>query len=105
MTEKYMKVSDIKKKLNYIYRKCGVCPQMKQTISNVLTEIPYVVKGESETALKAAPVEHGEWIKRTTQDRHECSCCHSPATITIAFTEYLSDYCPNCGAKMENISE
>lgn len=101
MTEKYMKLSDIKKKLNYVYKKFGVCPQMKQTISNALTRIPYVVKGELETALKADSVEHGEWVKRRVQDRHECSCCHSPATITIAFTEYLSDYCPNCGARME----
>ncbi len=46
-------------------------------------------------------VKHGEWAKRRVQNRYECSCCHSPATITIAFTEYLSDFCPSCGAKMD----
>lgn len=51
--------------------------------------------------IEAQPVRHGRWVKRRVQDRHECSCCHSPATITITFTEYLSDYCPNCGARMD----
>ncbi len=60
MNEKYVKLSDIKKKLNYIYRKCGVCPHMKQTISDALTRIPYVVKGELETTLEVEPIEHGE---------------------------------------------
>ncbi len=59
MNEKYVKLSDVKKKLNYIYRVYGVSPQMKQTITDALARVPYVVKGELETTLEAEPVEHG----------------------------------------------
>lgn len=34
-------------------------------------------------------------------DRHECSVCHDTAQILINGVELLSDYCPNCGAKMD----
>lgn len=39
-----------------------------------------------------APVKHGKW-NRTTSD-YECSNCQYPM-------DYITPYCPNCGAKMD----
>ncbi len=52
MAEKYVKLSDIKKKLNYICRKYGVVPCVKQEISDALAKIPYTVKEELEATLE-----------------------------------------------------
>ncbi len=40
----------------------------------------------------AVPVVHGKW-ERTTSDV-ECSNCYYPM-------DYITPYCPNCGAKMD----
>lgn len=54
-----------------------------------------------------APVVHGRWISWEeagnfvpSPDRHECSVCHDAAQVLVNGFELLSDYCPNCGAKM-----
>ncbi len=52
MVEKYVKLSDVKKKLNYICRAYGVVQRIKQIISDALAKIPYTVKGELETTLE-----------------------------------------------------
>ncbi len=56
MSEKYVKLSDVKKKLNYICRTYSLDQQIKQRISDALAKIPYTVKGKLETTLEA---EHG----------------------------------------------
>lgn len=50
----------------------------------------------------------GEWITWeeagndiASPNRHECSCCHDSAQVLVNGIELLSDYCPNCGAKMK----
>lgn len=55
-----------------------------------------------------APVVHGRWISWEEAgnfvplpDRHECSVCHDAAQALVNGFELLSDYCPNCGAKMD----
>ena len=55
-----------------------------------------------------APVVHGRWISWEeagnfvpSPDRHECSVCHDAAQVLVNGFELLSDYCPNCGAKMD----
>ena len=46
-------------------------------------------------AAKVVPVRHGHWIECNYGLTFECSECKYP-------TEYsLTDYCPNCGAKMD----
>lgn len=47
-----------------------------------------------------APVRHGQWLYHTLIDEHihaECSECHK---IRI-----IDNFCPNCGAKMDEVSE
>ena len=54
----------------------------------------------------AAPVVHGEWIKHDYAEEcegfmipnFECSQCHN-------WERKESDYCPNCGAKMDGGEE
>lgn len=59
-------------------------------------------------AADVAPVRHGRWItwEEAGNDipsphRHECSACHDAAQVLVNGVELLSDYCPNCGAKMD----
>lgn len=52
------------------------------------------------------PVKHGRWEKWDGDDRHHCKVCECYANADrdgygyITF-EFLDDYCPNCGAKMD----
>ena len=44
----------------------------------------------------------GHWIKPSKwKIWHECDICHKCPTCHINGDEYLTKYCPNCGAKME----
>jgi hypothetical protein len=59
-------------------------------------------------AADVAPVVHWRWISWEkagnfvpSPDRHECSVCHDAAQVLVNGFELLSDYCPNCGAKMD----
>lgn len=70
-----------------------------QRIFEIISEIP---------ADDVAPVVHGRWISWEkagnyvpSPDRHECSVCHDAAQVLVNGFELLSDYCPNCGAKMD----
>ena len=69
---------------------------------DIFSEIP---------AADVAPVVHGRWISWEeagnfvpSPDRHECSVCHDAAQVLVNGFELLSDYCPNCGAKMDGES-
>ena len=52
------------------------------------------------------PVKHGRWEKWDGDDRHHCKVCECYANADrdgygyITF-EFLDDYCPNCGARMD----
>lgn len=63
---------------------------------------------DAQTAADVAPVVHARWISWEeagnfvpSPDRHECSVCHDAAQVLVNGFELLSDYCPNCGAKMD----
>ena len=47
-------------------------------------------------------VKHGQWIYNNMGGWH-CSECNNQALFwCMASTQHLTNYCPNCGAKMEN---
>jgi hypothetical protein len=59
-------------------------------------------------AADVEPVRHGRWISWEDADncipspnRHECSVCHDAAQVLVNNIELLSNFCPNCGAKMD----
>ena len=49
------------------------------------------------TTVDAAPVRHGRW-KRYGKNLGECSECGEVVSVR-------NNYCPNCGAKMDEVSE
>lgn len=56
----------------------------------------------------AEPVRHGRWYKPIGgmmppehHGRHRCSVCNQLAYYERPGREGLSDYCPNCGARMD----
>lgn len=52
----------------------------------------------------AIPVVHGHWIPSNTPDAFwVCSCCGFPSEAHGAFKLYK--YCPQCGAKMDEVTE
>lgn len=57
-------------------------------------------------AVDAEPVRHGRWYKPKGMmppehhGRHRCSVCDHMAFYERLGREGLSDYCPNCGARM-----
>lgn len=59
-------------------------------------------------AADVRPERHGKWITWEeagnfipSPDRYECSVCHDVAQRLCNGIDLLSDYCPNCGAKMD----
>lgn len=51
--------------------------------------------------IEAEPVRKGRWVPVTNgRGGFECSICHSYAPSYQDGVEWLSLYCPNCGAKM-----
>ena len=104
MAEKYVKLSDVKKKMNYICRTYLSSPQIKQRISDALAKIPYTVKEELEATLKVEnapaadvrPERHGRW-EAAGNIVVECSACGDVYSATM-IPRY---YCPNCGAEMD----
>lgn len=65
------------------------------------TLMMYEIADEIENAPSAdvAPVVHGTWLLRHIGHGHyrECSVCHA----TPIYVTNNTNYCPNCGAKMD----
>lgn len=58
----------------------------------------YVIPKDTPAA-DVAPVKHGHWINESFYTR--CSACGNMAIYDKYGREFESDYCPNCGAKMD----
>lgn len=54
---------------------------------------------ESFPTADVAPVRHGHWDTGYFHDR-VCSCCLHPDND---INDYAHSYCPNCGAKMDEM--
>lgn len=66
---------------------------VKQIMVDLLENLP---------SAEVEPVKHGRWTPVTNgRGGFECSMCHSYAPSYQDGVEWLSRYCPNCGAKME----
>lgn len=44
---------------------------------------------------------HGKWIEEIGYTAPICSECYSPAIETSGHFYFRSEFCPNCGAKMD----
>lgn len=48
----------------------------------------------------------GKWVKvKNGRGGHECNICHTYAPSCQNGDEHLSRFCPNCGAKMDEVEE
>ena len=53
-------------------------------------------------AADVVEVKHGEWLSNAQTDEFVCSECDGIAPVDCEKEKfYKSDYCPNCGAKMD----
>lgn len=59
-------------------------------IPKIIDEIP---------SADVAPVRHGRWVNENFYTR--CSVCENMAIYDKYGQEVESDYCPNCGARMD----
>lgn len=61
---------------------------------------------DKQPTIEAEPVRHGRWIPVTNgRGGHECDQCRNYAPSYQTGKEHLSDYCPNCGARMDGGAE
>lgn len=54
-----------------------------------------------------AEPKHGRWIRKESKRYWwwECSECGSPPPVNKYGGEWHSNYCPNCGARMDEVKE
>ena len=94
--------------------KVSYCKQCLKETRNEQVEVkqtPYCVVAcqdfdviDRQPTIDAVPVVHGEWTtKRTWQHDGEiyCSVCDSNAPTEGDYRQVKTNYCPNCGAKMD----
>lgn len=57
-------------------------------------------------AADVAPVRHGRWVSIPHKLARVCSVCNHDEPYKFADIDAdVYDYCPNCGAKMDEVSE
>lgn len=88
----------------YIKRESAI-----EAIENDCSELVYYTKEDAIQCVKAIPaadvaeVRHGRWVNTHSDSEFaQCSLCKYP--VYAAWIWNLTNYCPNCGAKM-NLEE
>lgn len=65
----------------------------------------YADKIKAIPAANAVPVVHGRWVHNDEYvlwaEKYVCSVCNCNAPSDGDYRHNLTDYCPNCGAKMD----
>lgn len=77
--------------------------------SDCLDALHYAIQKGWITPSDVAPVRHGQWIYNVESGEYVCSACGENALSFKKDTLYgldlyetcLTDYCPNCGARMD----
>ena len=69
----------------------GTCTSDNEYLSDRLKKAP---------TIEAKPVVHGRWEEASDGDGIVCPFCRTDFCTIIYDTEYFN-YCPNCGAKMD----
>ena len=84
------------------YNTCPDYNELFKYFCNVVSAI-----SDEIPAVDAEPVRHGKWLKPSRmlppeyRDNKRCSVCANFALNDRLGRVRLSNYCPNCGAKME----
>lgn len=67
-----------------------------------------VIRAKEFPSADVAPVRHGLWIeqeKYTFGTMYDCSICGDRILDNGHYNGHSWNYCPNCGAKMDEVSE
>lgn len=61
----------------------------------------------SQPTVDAEPVRHGKWTRKESKRCYwyECSECGYPPPLDRYKHEWFSDYCPHCGARIDEVEE
>ena len=69
-----------------------------KTVESIIDKVLYII--EHAETVDAEPVRHGKWYTAEKYNGYlywNCDQCHKH------FTSQKSNYCPNCGAKMDEV--
>ena len=110
MKERKIKVSDFadfigrKRQTIYNYRTGHTEPYTTDIIRiakyfGVTTD--YLLGNDEQPTIEAEPVKHGKWEEGSTSIRTKCSNCKKEYFNTTILEIRKSNYCPNCGARMD----
>lgn len=83
------------------------------TATDGYTDVLLALEVERATTIEAEPVKHGMWINRRSPSGTplcECSVCGDSAISQndswgYPLDYYTTDFCPNCGAKMDGVTD
>lgn len=80
--------------------RCYNCRNFKDMKCDYCGTADYIYMIEDMPAADVAPVRHGRWEEASDGDGIVCPFCRTDFCTIIYDTEYFN-YCPNCGAKMD----
>lgn len=80
--------------------RCYNCRNFKDMKCDYCGTADYIYMIEDMPAADVAPVVHGRWEEASDGDGIVCPFCRTDFCTIIYDTEYFN-YCPNCGAKMD----
>ena len=80
--------------------RCYNCRNFKDMKCDYCGTADYIYMIEDMPTADVAPVVHGRWEEASDGDGIVCPFCRTDFCTIIYDTEYFN-YCPNCGAKMD----
>ena len=80
--------------------RCYNCRNFKDMKCDYCGTADYIYMIEDMPAADVAPVRHGRWEEASDGDGIVCPFCRTDFCTIIYDTEYFN-YCPSCGAKMD----
>ena len=100
-----MKAIESKKLLDFIEPIMEITPaypfydeNQKPTLGNMLVSVHSMIEQDS---VEVEPVVHAHWVESDDGITPVCSRCHR----THSCFKRNPDYCPNCGARMDEVTE
>ena len=88
---------------------CNLWSWNSQTFANAIERAKNaLIVSIRNGSFEVMPIKHGQWIKNDDRSGWHCSCCGKDNLYAYPYTQNnereLQDfYCPNCGAKMDEV--
>lgn len=91
--------NELNRRLKFLIAEYGEHDQYTSGFDDAIDQV------ENFPASDVAPVVHGRWIHNpdyeSWAEMYMCSACNRNALTDGDYRHKLSNYCPNCGAKMD----